>query len=200
MRKLIFTALIFAACALPAWAQGSNINQDGEEYSKASFFAGYSFNRPDVACGDSPNLNGFDAQATGYINKYFGIKGDVSGHYGSETFQTFCVQAPCPNVKARTQFYNFLAGPEVRARNRSRVTPFAHGLAGAAYLRRNVSFGSLPDSTNDSVRFALALGGGLDVRVNDHLDVRVIQVDYNPVFFDGSVAHGARVSVGLVFK
>ena len=36
---------------------------------------------------------------------------------------------------------------------------------------------------------AAAFGGGLDVRLNDRLDFRAFQVDYNPIKFDGRADH-----------
>lgn len=66
--------------------------------------------------------------------------------------------------------------------------------------------------------FALALGGGLDVRVSDRISIRAIQVDYNPVFLgdltvdrlnragtlatqtlEDQRADNIRISVGIVF-
>ena len=54
------------------------------------------------------------------------------------------------------------------------------------------------------------LGGGIDVRLNERIDIRVIQVDFNPIFlksrtvegitFPGRTAHGVRFSIGLVIK
>ena len=196
MRKLFMLALLLACCAPAAWAQNS------DEFPKVSFFGGYSYNRLDATDSDSPSLNGFDAQVTGHLNKYFGIKGDFSGHYDADEFQVFCVTTPCPNFKTRTQLYNILGGPEVRARNSSRVTPFAHALFGAAHLRNSISGGPIfGNSTNSDTRFAAAFGGGLDVRANDRFDIRVVQVDYNPIFFEGgNHTNGVRVSVGVVIK
>jgi len=54
----------------------------------------------------------------------------------------------------------------------------------------------------------LAIGGGLDVRVSERVDLRVFQVDYNPIFlssgnelgFGNSGADNVRFSFGVVFK
>jgi hypothetical protein len=43
------------------------------------------------------------------------------------------------------------------------------------------------------------LGGGLDTRINKNLDLRVIQIDYNPIKFDAGMQHNARFGTGIVF-
>jgi len=93
-----------------------------------------------------------------------------------------------------------LAGPEVRATTSSGLKPFAHALVGAAHVRQRLSLSGLPSSDNSTTRFALALGGGFDLRLNDRLDLRVVQVGYNPIFFFGGVSHSVRVSAGIVIK
>lgn len=70
----------------------------------------------------------------------------------------------------------------------------------------------------DDAGFAAAFGGGLDVRLNDRIDIRVIQIDYNPMRFDFSdfgaigvpgtptplgdpkrTLHNFRIGIGIVF-
>ena len=54
----------------------------------------------------------------------------------------------------------------------------------------------------------MAIGGGVDVRVNDRIAVRVFQADYNPIFLSGgnelgfgnTRADNVRFSFGVVFK
>jgi hypothetical protein len=48
--------------------------------------------------------------------------------------------------------------------------------------------------------FAAALGGGIDIRVNDRIDFRLVQIDYNPVILDESTSHNYRFGIGIVFK
>src|SRR5947207_11274919 len=64
--------------------------------------------------------------------------------------------------------------------------------------------------------FAMKVGGGLDIRAGKRIDVRVIEVDYNPVFagdrtaksiagpfnpvkFTDGTAHNFTVGVGTLF-
>ncbi len=67
--------------------------------------------------------------------------------------------------------------------------------------------------------FAAAIGGGLDIHLSKRVDVRAIQVDYNPMRFDftdfGAVGipgtptplgepkrtlHNFRIGIGIVFR
>jgi hypothetical protein len=48
--------------------------------------------------------------------------------------------------------------------------------------------------------FAGAFGGGLDIKLNDHIDFRAVQVDYNPIKFSSGTQHNVRLGIGFVFK
>ena len=66
------------------------------------------------------------------------------------------------------------------------VRPYVHALAG------------LDQFQTSDVGFATAFGGGIDARVNDRVSIRIVQVDYAPVFYP-EAAHNVRVSTGIVF-
>jgi hypothetical protein len=46
----------------------------------------------------------------------------------------------------------------------------------------------------------MALGGGLDVHAGEHLDIRAIQADYLPTFFNGTHQNNYRVGAGVKVK
>jgi opacity protein-like surface antigen len=216
MRKLLFLSTLIALCASLTYAQ---------ERSRPELFVGYSHENissgiesrdfagtdiPNTTLENNFNLNGFNASGTGYFTRRFGITGDFSASYNRRTDDFGGVQA-----RTRLSLYNLTVGPQVKFFNARRATPFIHALFGIA--RRNLrleavdagatSIASAADSTTN---FTMNLGGGLDVRVNDRVEVRVIQVDYNPTFLrnrtveglnlPGRTAHGVRISVGLIFK
>jgi hypothetical protein len=94
--------------------------------------------------------------------------------------------------------------------NSGRFKPFGHALVGAGHVRAKVSDftctpGNLcaavvpPDQTFSDTGFAGAFGGGLDIRVNNRFQIRAFQVDYNPVWVDGSTSHNVRFGAGIVF-
>jgi hypothetical protein len=53
---------------------------------------------------------------------------------------------------------------------------------------------------DDATSFAMALGGGLDLRAGKRIAVRLIQVDYTPTFFGSGRQDNFRISAGIVFR
>ncbi|MBA2503728.1 MAG: porin family protein [Pyrinomonadaceae bacterium] len=228
MRKLLFSMLLIVCCAGIGFAQN-------DDDSRAEFFIGYSNLQFDTTLSqedfdgidedfdssffdDRVSLNGVNASVTGYFTRRFGITGDFSYHQRSDN-----ENIEGTNFEARTRVLNFLAGPQVKFRNASRVEPFVRAMAGVTNTRVRFSsdfdgseVGFVPDDFTDSqTNFALGLGGGLDVRVNDRVSIRAFQVDYNPVFlrnrdidfgsgvsetFEGRRLDNVRFSFGVVFK
>ena len=178
-------------------------------------FGGYSYLMTDLEESDAPldrfdNLDGFNIAATGYFTKRFGITGDFSAHFRSETEQ---ISGGIVRFKARS--FRYLGGPQISFRNKTRVTPFIRFLAGAANNRfsyQATPTGASVPAVSESASvtdFSLALGGGLDVRLNDHFSIRAFQVDYSPDFVRSRPDIGingsrrldnVRFSIGIVFK
>jgi hypothetical protein len=119
------------------------------------------------------NLNGFDFSVTGNVNKNFGITGEFGGLYG----RSFVDSA-----------YTFMAGPRLSART-GNVTPFVHALVGGIGV-----------PVEGEAGFATALGGGVDVRVNDRISIRAIQADYLLTRLFNNTQHNARLSFGVIFN
>jgi hypothetical protein len=81
------------------------------------------------------NLNGWTAGAQANLNRWVGVKADISGHYGtpltlSSTAQSLVSSLGITGFPPRATSYSFLFGP-VLYRNVGRYTPFAHALFGA---------------------------------------------------------------------
>jgi hypothetical protein len=114
------------------------------------------------------NNNGGEAAVTGNVNEWFGVTGSVSGYHAQDGGDS--------NGFA-------LAGPRFTYR-RGAITPFAHFLFGAAF------------GGGDSAG-AMALGGGVDAKINEHFAIRLIQADYVATTFR---SNNGRVSAGIVFR
>ncbi len=142
-----------------------------QDYPKGELFGGYQFTH----LNPSVNANGWNASITGNVNKWLGISADFSGAY-----------------KNGGKLHTVMAGPVFSMRTSSNVTPFVHALFGA---------GIASGGGTSSTAFATALGGGLDVTVNEHVAVRLVQADWL-LFRSGGVTDksNARVSAGLVFR
>jgi hypothetical protein len=183
MRKALFTSVLSLLLPLPALAQ---------EYPRVEVFGGYSYFR---ANPEGYNLNGWNASIAGNISNWFGIVGDVSGHYGAPS--QFGFRIPGVDISS----YTFLAGPKLAYRE-GRVTAFAHFLIGDA----RAGTGAFGLSTSDNA-LAAAIGGGIDFKLNDWLAVRAIQADYvmtrfrtAPEEFGPERQNNARLSFGLVLQ
>jgi hypothetical protein len=72
-------------------------------------------------------------------------------------------------------------------------------MAGVTHMRVNFDDG-LTNRTRADTAFAMAFGGGLDVHAGQHIDVRVIQVDYVPTFFNSTRQDNIRATAGIKIK
>ena len=212
MYKTLLIGMLILTCTSLAAAQS-------DDYKKFEFFAGYSHNRVDTGIGDDDpdvqdiidervGFHGFNTSVTGNVTRYVGLKFDFSGHFKSDTFPLGTI----PNaVDLKSRLYNFLGGVQIK-NNSSDVTfkPFAHALVGAAHARNRVDIRDVGciaifpspcpvSETLNETGFAAAFGGGIDIRASNRIDIRVIQVDYNPTRLFDSTQHNFRIGVGIVF-
>jgi opacity protein-like surface antigen len=180
MRKVLFVLVSVCVLPLAAIAQENN--------PKVEIFGGYSYFRVnDPLSFTDLNLNGWNASFSGNVTKWFGVVGDVSGHYGSP--ELFGIGVPFLSVNT----HSFLFGPGLSYRG-DRVTPFAHFLIGTT----RASAGLFGLSYSRSA-LSVAVGGGLDLRVNDHFAVRAFQADYLMTRFYDERQNNLRLSAGIVF-
>ena len=152
-----------------------------QDTPKAELFGGYSY------AGNG--ANGFDASISGNLNNWFGLVVDVGGQYTRLNDQGF-------TEKIRT--HSILFGPRFSLRG-NRVVPFVHALFGFSHLRTETNeFGSLLSFSDSS--FGMALGGGLDIKVNDKFAIRALQLDYLRTRFFNETQNKGRISVGVVVR
>lgn len=178
MRKSIFITAFLLALSSGAFAQDK----------KAEVFGGYQFTSIDDSLNGNGHVafNGWDAAVTGYVKPHFGITADISGAYGTPNEFGF-------DVTTRDHF--FLFGPTVRTTNSDKASLFAHALFGEAH-----SSGSSGGITATDNAFAMALGGGLDLKASKNVSFRVGQFDYLYTRFASTRQNNFRYSAGLVFR
>jgi len=220
VKKLVpFLSVIVLMCsATVALAQSTT----PDDYPKVEVFVGYSAlaesDTSGITFGPTASTDSNYATTTGFqtsiirnFSKHIGIKGDFSAHFGNDSGRTpFTACTPtCTTVtqdfQFKTRVYNFLAGPEFKARNSTRFTPFVHALAGVAHT--SASFTSTGSGGNFLLKksdstFAMALGGGLDIRAGKRVSFRGT-MDYNPVFIRDSGNDRrdlVRISLGVLFR
>jgi len=228
MKRLLTLAAFVLLVAPAALAQ--------DDYKKAEFFGGYSALLFDNLGGDTDNsaindvlggrntLRGLNLQATYNFRKYWGIKADYSVHLREDNFSR-----PQGSGTVDSTVHNILGGIQVKNNSEDgpRFKPFGHALFGVAVQKIDVDspqlgpiFG-INDFHINETSFAMAFGGGIDVKINDRFDARIIQADWNiitrgdqqlgtvlfpqplqvvgqPFFLPGTRQDNLRLSVGIV--
>ncbi len=219
VKKLIpFLSLMVLMCsATSALAQSAT----PDDHPKVEVFVGYSAlgesNSPGIIFGPTSAVSGNYATPTGFetsvtrnFTRRLGIKGDFSAHLSNESGvgPISSCNPTCTTVgqdfQLKTRVYNVLGGPEFKARNSTRFTPFAYALAGVAHTSATFTTPGptlnlfLQKSDNS---LAMALGGGLDIRATKRVSLRGT-MDYNPVFVQDPTSGRrdlVRISLGLLF-
>lgn len=226
MSKATLLLLLFIIfCAPTTFAQTSNTDQ----HPKVEYFAGYSasgyFDEEEslviVNQRISPFFNdqaggnkGFEASIIGNVNRYLGLKGDFSMYFNNRSIKggifSSCVGTTCTDsiqdFKVDSRAAYFMGGPEIKGRNRTRFTPFAHALFGLVNSHSEFSTTgalNLSDKASET-GFTMAFGGGLDIRASKRISIRSM-IDYNPTFLKGSEIDSrerqdhVRLSIGILF-
>ena len=200
MRKLFMAALFIACTSSFAFAQ------TGDDYHKYDIGVLYSHNRVDTGfddpttsnfLGEREGFNGVNLFVKGNVSRYVGLKGSYSFNRksfdlnGGTAATTFDVDA---------DLHQFLGGVEFKDNAReTKVKPFAHVLAGAAHTRAEVS-NTLVSFEESETGFAGVIGGGVDFKLSDRVDLRAIQFDYNPARAGGETSHNFRIGIGIIFR
>lgn len=186
MKRLVTLATLILVCTTAALAQ--------DEYKKYEFFAGYSALYLDNLAGDTSSpaiddvlgekqtLRGFNLAAGYNFHKYIGAKFDYSLHLREDEFTR-----PLGSGTIDSTLQNFLGGIQVKDNSTDgpRFKPFGHALFGIAVQKVDVDSPQLPalfgisDFSTNETSFAMAFGGGLDIKLNDRFDLRVVQIDWN---------------------
>lgn len=205
LNKLRFCVLLLLLCSSTVIAQTSSTG----EFQKFEIFGGFSHNQIDVYSDDFDDNggffenrldhNGFEVSGVVNVHRYVGIKGDFAAHYKKYTvsFPAFGT-TPAQSFRLKSSIYNFLGGVQVKnnAKEGSRFRPFAHALVGVAHSRGGLEGSNETGTTNG---LAAAFGGGLDIKANEHLTIRAVQVDYNPTRLADATQQNFRIGIGLVF-
>ena len=228
MKRLVTLVTLILVSTITALAQ--------DDYKRFEFFGGYSALRLDNLAGDtgSPQvdevlgekqtLRGFNLAGVYNFHKYVGAKFDYSLHLREDNFTR-----PLGSGTIDTTLQNILGGIQVKNNMEDGPTfkPFGHALFGVAVQKVDVDSPNLPavfgisDFHTNETSFAMAFGGGLDIKLNNRFDVRIVQVDWNiikrgdqqtgivlaptpfqtvgtPFFIPGTRQDNLRLSIGIV--
>lgn len=229
MKRLLTIATLLLVFAPAALAQS-------DDYRKWEFFGGYSAMQFDNIGGDTGNvdiddvldgrntLRGFELSVTRNIHRYVGVKFDYSLHLREDNFSR-----PLGSGTIDSTVQNYLGGLQFKNNDKEgpRFKPFAHALFGVAVQKEDIDSPQLPavfgisDFHANETSFAMAFGGGIDIKLNKRFDVRAAQIDWNiinrgdqqlgtvlrvnplqtvgqPFVVPGMTQNNLRLSVGIV--
>jgi len=173
MRRILFAAGLSLAMSLATSAQG--------ETPRVEVFGGYSY-----AGG---NFHGGNASVTANVNQWFGVTADFSGYHGGSSG---------PNFEEQQKAYTYMVGPRFSF-PRERVIPFAYALFGGLHISSSATAFGQRFSASDAGP-SLAFGGGLDVRLNDRIAIRAVQIEYLRASLFNEVHNRGRLSFGVVLR
>lgn len=189
MKYILLLLLLFALTSLTY----------GQEIPKYEFFTGFSI------LSNNGTAEGATLALNRNVNNFLGIKMDLSGYRDGKTI-TIQNSPLSSTTKIRATNFSVLLGPQVAYRKHKTYTPYGHLLLGAGRVEASTTTTfQNPDPTFDpfpqqkiSIKdtgFAIALGGGLDIRLNEKFSFRAVQIDlYN------ASDSAARISTGIVIK
>jgi outer membrane immunogenic protein len=181
---------------------GSAFLTRAQDVTKFDAFAGYSYVRANPANQPNPlisprpvDLPSFNMHGGGGSLAY-NFHDRISGVFDFERYQTSRLSEL--TGKLHGSMSTFLAGPKLSFRNATRFTPFTQVLVGAAHSDSFAYF------TGPQSAFAMAVGGGFDVRLSHRFSLRPLQADYLLTQFKETIdpekrwQNNVRIGVGAV--
>lgn len=184
MRKSSAVVLLLAVIGfiLPAKAQ--------DQTSKLEAYGGYDYVRFNVNANvsgfppsSSYNSSGGGGQLEYNANNWLGAVGDLDGY--AVTKGSLLAGA-----------FSYMFGPRINLR-RAKIIPFTQVLFGGIVATSGIGH---PGTTN---AFAMAAGGGLDVKVSKHISFRPVQAEYFMTKFPDGInnrQNNFRFSTGVVLR
>lgn len=162
MKNLLATILLFVAVASAQTARAQ------DPAARLELYGGYTYTRFNInsdVSGQPPaqtfNGNGGGGELTYNLTNWLGALGETGGYWATSTTMASKAGAAIP----------YLFGPRASFR-RHTVTPFAQVLAGGVVTSSGIAeFGW-------QNHFAMAAGGGIDVRVSKYLSIRPAEAEY----------------------
>jgi Outer membrane protein beta-barrel domain len=172
-------------------------NAVAQEWPRYEASVNYTFTRFSADDGAPPlNAYGGNLQFGFNFNKWVSGVAEV----GAARLSSFADDTDFPGSRPeRDTILTYMVGPRLTFR-RSRIAPYVQTLFGGASV-----LGSTLISNRPPAGFAMTAGGGLDVKVNRHVTLRALQVEYFSTLVDNFRLEGdkwqinLRASTGIIF-
>jgi len=192
-----------------------------QETPRLEVFTGYSYLRASDSLSQRVNQNGWDFSVAANFSRSFSLVADISNHYGTTGGAFNPATGAFSPIGTGGKGFSFLFGPRGSYRGIPKLTPFGHMLFGGMRASKLVD-NSVADPDNPgalipgplcdsslcvvpATSFAMALGGGLDVKATERVWIRTFQADYVRAEITtgyGTIAtqNDLRISAGIVFR
>jgi hypothetical protein len=131
------------------------------------------------------------------VSPWIGIKADFQGYTQSSGNK----QVANGVGSASGNTFTYLFGPQIK-KHSGRFQPFGEALFGAATGNGYASFynvDGVKSVSNTSTAFAMEFGGGLDIPVTTHIQIRPVEVDYLYTNFASNSQNNFKYNAGVNF-
>lgn len=198
MKKIVCVSILVLFCSLTTFAQ---------DVPKAEAFLGYNYVRVNSTTNiSSYSSNGGSAQFALNFGKWVSGVADIGGYHNGVV----------NGYNIDNTMLSYLFGPRISYRT-SRVTPYFNTLFGGVWFGASTAKAVAPctgsgcgavttsRAAGSLNAFAMAIGGGLDIKLAKHIAFRPIGLDYfltrlkNPVLQEDHNQHNLRYSAGINF-
>jgi opacity protein-like surface antigen len=173
MKKLLCFVAIISLCGLCVFA---------EETPKADVFMGYSFLRFNSAQTiPAFTMNGGIGTFAWNFGDHLGLEAELGGYHNGNV----------NNYQFDTTAFSFLFGPRLSYGRSKKFDPYIHTLFGGQHATTSIAQDSIlvvnpqvvaaPSDGRykaSQTAFAMAIGGGLDIKVAKGIILRPVQIDY----------------------
>ena len=162
---------------------------------------GFNYIYQDNAYPETRNLYGVDASLFLNATSWLGVGGDFMANFGSHSVPVLFGNS----ADVDSQRYVYVFGPRFTVWQNPKFKVFAEALAGGVHANADFSlnrgpFVSAATASASADGFAMALGGGFDWRITNHLSWRVVQGDYLGTHLGNDWQNNFRASTGIVYS
>jgi len=170
---LVFVALVTMAAAAQS------------EFPKVELSGDYSYVSLHPQILTSQNANGGGGAFVYNFSPLFGLKADFQGYAAGTGISTYLRNTYGYAGSASGNGFTYLFGPQIK-KHSGRFQPFGEALFGAIHtngyatllkcIQDNGCSGISGNGNNNG--FAMEFGGGLDIPISTHVQIRPVEVDY----------------------
>ena len=174
------------------------------EYPKVELAGGYSYVNLNPQVISSQNFNGGGGAFVYNVSPLFGIKADFMGYGGGTGWTNYLRNHGYPiSGSASGNAFTYMFGPQIK-KHSGKFQPFGEALFGAFHSNGYATVISCLEGNNpcssqsgngNNNGFAMEFGGGLDIPLSAHVQIRPVEVDY--LYTHINANHIANYSAGL---